>query len=498
MNLESRENFMSDNMEIKKRSLKVNAILNVIKQMCSIIFPMITFPYASRVLGTYNYGKINFGSSIISYITLIAALGISTYAIREGAKVRNDHDKLSKLCNELFSINIISTIVAYVVLFFLIIFWKRLDGYVTLLIIQSLTVLFTTIGTDWINSIYEDYLFLTIRYLICQTISLILMFIIVKSRNDYLNYAFTSVINIVLANIINIGYIRKTYKLHPKFTTKINARKHMKPIMALFGSGVALMIYINSDVTILGIFKGEKEVGLYSVSAKIYNLVKQLLNALLIVSIPRISHEIGNFEQNVVEEHLGKILHTLLLIIFPASVGLLMLSKNIILLFSGNQYINAYSSLQILSLALIFATIACFFINVVMVPYNQEGRVLFATAVSAIANIVLNVIFIPFWGQNAAAVTTLIAEMIMTFMGIYYTRKLIRIKIKMKKPLLIGLGGGIVVGLACFLVLNLLSNIILQIIVSVFVSVILFVIYTFVADRQIFYYFSGMIKSKVK
>lgn len=487
---------MDNNVKIKKRSLKVNAILNVIKQMCSIIFPMITFPYASRVLGAFNYGKINFGSSIISYITLIASLGISTYAIREGAKVRNDHKKLSRLCDELFSINIISTVIAYAILFLLIIFWKRLDGYATLLIIQSLTVLFTTIGTDWINTIYEDYLFLTVRYLICQTFSLILMFIIVRTRNDYLNYAFASVINIAMANVINIGYIRKTYKLHPKFTIKINAKKHMKPIMALFGTAIASMIYINSDVTLLGIFKDEGEVGLYSVSAKIYNLVKQLLNALLIVSIPRISHEIANSDRKVVENHLSNILHTLLIIIFPASIGLLMLSKNIILLFSGNQYLNAYTSLQILSVALVFATLACFYINVVMIPYNQEGKVLFATGLSAVANILLNIILIPFWGQNAAALTTLIAEMIMTILGIYYTRK--NITIRMTKPLIIGAGSGIGVGAVCYLVLLFIGNMLLQIVLSVVLSVIFYIVYIFIADRSVFNHFSKLILSKMK
>ena len=133
---------------MKRKSLKVNAALNVIKQLCMIVFPMITFPYASRVLGTFHYGKINFGSSIISYIMLIAGLGVSKYAIREGARVKDDRKRLDELCDEVFSINIISTIAAYTVLLFLMLFWKKLDGYKALLMIQGLAVLFTTIGTD--------------------------------------------------------------------------------------------------------------------------------------------------------------------------------------------------------------------------------------------------------------------------------------------------------------------------------------------------------------
>ena len=90
----------------KYRSIKVNAILNTTKQICMIIFPIITFPFASRVLGTFYFGKVNFGASIISYITLIAGLGISNYAIREGAKLRDERGRLQTFCNEIFSINI--------------------------------------------------------------------------------------------------------------------------------------------------------------------------------------------------------------------------------------------------------------------------------------------------------------------------------------------------------------------------------------------------------
>lgn len=109
----------------KERSLTINALLNVVKQICSIIFPMITFPFATRVLGAFNYGKINFSASLISYITLLAGLGITNYAIREGSRVKENKEKLQELTNELFSINLISMSVAYLLLFIIIVCWKN-------------------------------------------------------------------------------------------------------------------------------------------------------------------------------------------------------------------------------------------------------------------------------------------------------------------------------------------------------------------------------------
>ena len=73
-----------------KKSIKVNAILNIIKQMCQVVFPLITIPYVTRVLQTENYGKYNYGNSIVTYFWLLAELGVATYAVREGARIREE------------------------------------------------------------------------------------------------------------------------------------------------------------------------------------------------------------------------------------------------------------------------------------------------------------------------------------------------------------------------------------------------------------------------
>ena len=155
---------------MKNKSLKFNAILNVIKQLCSVIFPLITIPYVSRILQSENYGKYNFGNSIISYFSLIAALGVSTYAVREGAKYRDDLKKITKFSREIFTINIISMIISYLLLFILLAVPSPLTSYRKLILIQSIVIFLTTIGADWINTIYEDFAYITLRYIFMQII----------------------------------------------------------------------------------------------------------------------------------------------------------------------------------------------------------------------------------------------------------------------------------------------------------------------------------------
>lgn len=78
---------------MKQKSIGINAILNGGKTVLNMLFPLITFPYVSRVLQSENLGKYNFSQSIITYFIMIAGLGISQYAIREGAKYRDNREK---------------------------------------------------------------------------------------------------------------------------------------------------------------------------------------------------------------------------------------------------------------------------------------------------------------------------------------------------------------------------------------------------------------------
>ncbi len=88
-----------------KRSIKLNALYNVINQGSVILFQLITMKYISSVLHSENYGRFNFCNSILAYFLLLAQLGISSYVIREGAGVRDDKEKLWKLANEVFTIS---------------------------------------------------------------------------------------------------------------------------------------------------------------------------------------------------------------------------------------------------------------------------------------------------------------------------------------------------------------------------------------------------------
>ncbi|MBM6706788.1 flippase [Bifidobacterium pullorum subsp. saeculare] len=450
-------------------SLKKNALLNSIKQTCTIIFPLITFPYISRVLQSENYGKYSFASSIISYFSLIAALGVSNYAIREGAGIRNDKKRIEKFSSEVFTINILSTTISYILLFFTIIFWKYIQKYTELLLILSIGIIFTTIGVEWIYSIYEDYLFITIRSIVVQFVSLVLMFIFVKSRDDYIIYAVITVLASSGANIINLIYARRYVHLH--LTMKMNLKQHLKPMLVLFCNAVMVTIYVNSDITVLGIICGDSEVGIYSVAAKIYTIVKNLLNAIIVVAIPRLSLYLGTNKLNRYYQTETKILKSLSIILFPALTGLFMTSNQIVVLISGPSYELANIPLRILCFALGFSVLASFITMTILLPNRQEEKILKATIISSITNLILNFIIVPFLGMNGAAFTTVLAEGIVFILSSYYSINIFRkMQTNFFKTFLMIFIGCIGIVLICLIINQILSNVFVSLIVKIVIS----------------------------
>ncbi len=409
---------------MKKKSIGINAVLNGFRSVLNILFPIITFPYVSRVLLVKGIGIYNFSSSIVSYFLLIAGLGISTYAVREGAKLRENRSKITQFASQVFTINVWSTVLAYLLLFICLIIFSKLHSYLSCILIFSLQIFFTTLGTEWIYQIYEDYSYITIRSIVFQILSLILLFIFVRSPQDYLKYTAITVFSTVGSNVLNFIHARQYCHIH--LVWRFNWKVHLGPIIILFFANVANMIYVNSDITLLGLMKNNYVVGIYSVSSKVYQIVKTLISAILIVTVPRLAMLFGKHRIKEYENILSKLSNVLVLLALPASTGLFMLAREIVLIISGPKYLRSINSLQILCFAYIFSILAWILSDCVLIPAKREKYVLRSMSASAILNIVLNIILIPFWNENAAAFSTVLAEMCMLIVNYHYAKDLVK------------------------------------------------------------------------
>lgn len=412
---------------MKNKSIVKNGFLNGLKNGINVLFPLITFPYVTRVLNVESLGAYNFAFSFINYFILLAGLGIASYSVREGSKLRNDRDRFNEFASSVFTINIFSTIISYMFLAICLLLSKNLQNHTSLILMFSIQILFTTLGVEWIYSIYEEYLYITLRSIVFKIISILLIFFLVRTEKDTLKYAGITVFSIVGSNILNIINSKKYCKLVIKSPTE--CRVHLKPILVLFASSVAVMIYVYSDITMLGFMKGNYVVGIYSVSSKIYTIIKTLLSSIIIVSIPRCAMYHGQGKLKEFCLLVQKIYDILMIMVLPAVTGMFILSDRIILLIAGKEYIRASTSLRILCIALVFCIAGWIFNQCVLLPCGKEKMILKATMSSATINIVLNVFLIPIMSEDAAALTTALSEFLMMLICGYYGMKECRIRL---------------------------------------------------------------------
>lgn len=476
----------------KENSLKLNMLLNTVKNVMGILFPFITFPYAAKILGIDNIGKYNFSNSVISYFLLIAELGISTYAIREGAKLRDRKTELNCFISEIFTINWISTVVSYLLLLICLLNVSKFESYREIIVIMSLQIVFKTIGMEYIYSIFEDYFYITIRTIIFQVISLILLFLFVKTSNDIMQYTTVYVFPNMCANILNFVFVRKYCNV--KITKKVNIKKHLKPIIILFGMSATVAVYVASDITILGFLCNDTVVGRYSVSTKVYAIVKTILSAILVVSIPRLSAYLGRNEHTKFQSTLEDIYKILLTFMLPAIIGIILLRRSIILLISDEEFIGAESSLLLLAIALFFCMGAWFWGQCVLVPLQQEQVVFKITVISAMINIVLNFALIPAWQENAAALTTAVSEGFSYVCCMKYGSRYVK-TLNLSRCTLKVMAGCIPIAVICIGTDMLIENDIIQLFVCIIVSIIAYLIVELILKNEVIY---NIAKDKVK
>lgn len=452
---------------MKKKSLKVNGILSLVKQLCALLFPLITYPYVLRVLGATNVGKVSFSSSVMSYFSLIAAFGIGNYAIREGARIREDKAKIENFVDQMFTINCYFTFFAYTLLIVLYTIWAKLHNYTGLILIQSLAMIFTTIGIDWFYQIYEDFYYITVRAIAVNIISIILMFLLVRNPDDYIVYAGITVIANGGANIFNFIHAQKFVKI--RFVWRVDFKKHIIPMVILFCNNVVITVYVNSDVTMLGIMKTDQVVGIYNVSVRIYSIIKSLVSSLIVVTLPRLSMMVSKGQKEEYYVLTNKLLNVLLSLVLPAIIGLYMISENAIIIIGGKEFLGGVTALRILSVALMFSVTASFCTTSILLPNRREKNILMATVISSILNVVLNLLFIPAFSLNGAAFTTLLAELSVTILAGYSARRHFHFAIKIKDLILVAIGcSGIVI--ACLQLNGQFSSVIIDTVAKIIVS----------------------------
>lgn len=474
-------------------SIKKNAFYSFLKSFMTLFFPLITFPYASRILGPEGIGKINFSGNVISYFSMIAALGIGSYATRQAAKVRDNKIELSKFVKEILLINMISTVISYILFFISLYFIRKFDDYRPILYVCSLQIFFTTIGLNWFYIAIEEFRYITLRNILFQLIGIVYLFIFVKTKDDLVNYAIFGIITGVGSNICNFFYINKFINWNEK--VKLEIKKHLKPIFIFFGMSVSITIYTALDSVMLGFLRDDKEVGIYSAATKLNRMILSLLTAVISILLPRLSYYFNNKKLEDFKALAQKGICFVIILAIPMMVGLIILSPSLISIFCGTEYNSAVVPMRIITPVLLIISTA-YMTSQVLSATEKEKYSLISYISAATMNMILNFIFIPKLGASGAALGTVFAELTVTTIQLLITKKYFFTK-KTLICLLQTVVSVIVMSLITILVSNFIRNEILKIIFAVLSGIFSYALMLYILKNEYFIQIKNQILNKI-
>lgn len=406
-------------------SIIYNSVYNIASKGFNVLYPMITSAYISRIFHADGVGLLMYAINIVTYFSLAASLGVPNYAVKVLSPLKNSPSKLNKCFSEIAYIIAFSSIFFSVVYYFLIemIFSNSIQLYhagvvLGLIIITNIT------NYDWLFESMEDYKYLAIRSIIVKCLLLTLMFVIVKTRDDLVNYCFIYSGISVFNNFWNLFSFHKyvSFSFH-----NIHLGRHIKPILILFAAAFATEIYTLLDSTMLGIMCPSACLGYYSNSSRVVRATYGVLFAIIAVFNPRLCNYYGSGKLNLYKSLFQKYYDLGILISFPAACFLFCASDYIIGLLFGPGFEPAILNLKILSVLIIVFTMATIFGHIPLIIYGKEKELLFSTIIGACVNFCLNQCLIPVLQHNGAAIASVISELLVTSIMIYFSIKIVRV-----------------------------------------------------------------------
>lgn len=431
------------------QSVKVNYILNLINTGTQMLFPLITFPYICRVIEADGIGQINFFQSIISYISLFTCLGIPMYAIREIARDRSDVVQMNRTAMEILLLHSMLTLVGYAIVAILCLTVPQIQVNIPLFLILSLTIFFTAIGCEWFYQGIEDFKYITIRGLIIKTVSVVLLFIFVKSKTDLLYYGCYTVFGVLGGNIFNFFRLRKYIHRENIIFSELHIKRHIKPVLKVFSFSVVTSIYLQLNTVLLGFLKNALAVGYFAAATKVMQMLLTMSVCLGSVMMPRASHLIAENKEDEFNRLIQKSYDFTLAIALPITIGLIFCAPSLITALCGVKFEHSILPSQIIAPIILMVAISNVFGIQVLFPKGKINIVTLSCGIGAVADLILNLCLIPFFSYIGTSIAYLGAEVATTVSMYFIGRKYIPI-IYFKKSHLIYALGCVVMALALY------------------------------------------------
>lgn len=411
-------------------SVKKNFFYSTILTGANYIFPFITYPYVSRVLGVTNIGVCNFVDSIVHYFILFSMLGMGTVGIREIAKWRNDKERLSNAFNSLLALNTLTTTIGLLIYIVAIFTIPKLQEYRHLMWVGAFKLIFNYLLIEWAYKGLEEFKYITLRTLFVRVLYVVSVFIFIKDINDYDVYYYLGAGIVVVNALINVIHVRKFVRWSWRH---IDFRPYLSSVFILGLYAVLTSMYTSFNIAYLGFVTDDTQVGYYATATKLYNILLAVFTALTGVLMPRMSYLVSEGKMDEFRAKLTKSLDALFAFTLPTILLSTVYAPEIIRIVSGAGYEGAIVPMRIVMPLMLVIGYEQILVIQTLSPLRADKKIFFNSVLGAAVGILSNILLVGTYQATGSAIVWILSELVVLVAAQIQVKKLIGINFPFAK-----------------------------------------------------------------
>lgn len=400
-----------------------NYLYNAFYQIFVLLVPLVTIPYLARVLGPTGVGINSYTNSIMQYFIVFGSIGVDLYGNRQVAFVRNDPKKLTKTFFEIFFMRLITIVLSYLAFA---IFLVINDSYQIYYLAQSVSLIAAAFDISWFFMGLEDFFVTVARNILIKLITLISIFIFVKSYHDLNLYILILSMSMLLGNLIMFPSLKKylvKIDLH-----ELSMKKHIKPSLVLFLPQVATQVYGVLNKTMLGIMVSVEATGYFDQSDKMVKMALAIVTATGTVMLPHVASAFSKGQVEKTKYYLYQSFQFVTAIAIPIIMGLMAVTAKFVTLFFTKSFLPVIPIMLIESVVIMLIAWSNVLGIQYLIPTKQMKTYTISIVIGAVVNILFNIPLILKWGAVGATTSTVLAELAITCYQLFSVRKQIQYK----------------------------------------------------------------------
>lgn len=413
-------------------SIKKNFLYSTLLTTANYIFPLLTFPYVTRILGVSNLGICGYVDSIVNYFILFSLLGVNIVGIRTVAEKKGSRQDLTEIFSSLLTFNLITTTVMTATLIAATLLLPKLAAYREYLFIGVFKIISTTLLAEWFYKGLEEFKYITIRTMLVKLLYVVGIFIFVRTKDDTIVYYTLTMLMIAVNSVFNIVHTKN----YADFSLKrVSFAPYWKPMLVYGFYFFITSMYTSFNITYLGWTSTDEEVGYYTTATKLFFIIIAIFTAFTGVMMPRMTSLLAEGKFSEFKAYISKSQNLLFTFAVPVVLYIIIYATQIVLILAGEGYEGAILPTMIITPLIVVIGLEQILIFQTLNPMKKDKEIIINSTLGAIVGFGLNILLVKEFKSTGSAIAWLASELIILISSQYWVTKYYSMKFPYKKLL---------------------------------------------------------------